>query len=57
MLKVTQQRYMYANFLMSDNSRSITQSFAVTTSWNRIELTFAADTSDPLDDDNGNSLK
>ena len=39
-----------------DNTRSITQSFAVTTSWNRIELTFAADTSDPLDDDNAFSL-
>ena len=39
-----------------DNSRSITQSFAVTTDWNRIELTFAADTSDPLDDDNATSL-
>tara|TARA_R110000803_G_scaffold69774_2_gene132217 strand:+ start:494 stop:1645 length:1152 start_codon:yes stop_codon:yes gene_type:complete len=39
-----------------DNGRSITQSFAVTTSWNRIELTFAADTSDPLDDDNAGSL-
>ena len=40
-----------------DNGRSITQSFAVTTSWNRIELTFAADTSDPLDDDNAASLQ
>ena len=40
----------------SDNSRSIAQAFAVTTSWNRIELTFAADTSDPLDDDNAKSL-
>ena len=39
-----------------DNSRSITQSFAVTTAWNRIELTFAADTSDPLDDDTANSF-
>ena len=39
-----------------DNTRSITQSFAVTTSWNRIELTFAADTSDPLDDDTAFSL-
>ena len=39
-----------------DNNRSITQSFAVTTSWNRIELTFAADTSDPLDDDNAGSF-
>ena len=40
----------------SDNGRHITQSFAVTTSWNRIELTFAADTSDPLNDDNALSL-
>ena len=39
-----------------DNGRHINQSFAVTTAWNRIELTFAADTSDPLDDDNANSL-
>jgi hypothetical protein len=39
-----------------DNNRTIGQSFAVTTSWNRIELTFAADTSDPLDDDNAASL-
>jgi hypothetical protein len=40
-----------------DNGRSIQQSFAVTTVWNRIELTFAADTSDPLDDDNDSSLR
>ena len=39
-----------------DNGRSITQSFAVTTSWNRIELTFPGDTSDPLDDDINSSL-
>ena len=39
-----------------DNGRNNTQSFAVTTDWNRIELTFAADTSDPLDDDNAVSL-
>ena len=39
-----------------DNDRHISQSFAVTTAWNRIELTFAADTSDPLNDDNGASL-
>jgi hypothetical protein len=39
-----------------DNSRTINQAFAVTTAWNRIELTFAADTSDPLDDDNAVSL-
>jgi hypothetical protein len=40
----------------ADNTRTIAQSFAVTTSWNRIELTFAADTSGPLDDDNAVSL-
>ena len=39
-----------------DNDRHISQSFAVTTAWNRIELTFAADTSDPLNDDNGPSI-
>jgi len=39
-----------------DNGRAIAQEFAVTTAWNRIELTFAADTSDPLDDDNARSL-
>ena len=39
-----------------DNNRTIAQAFAVTTDWNRIELTFAADTSDPLDDDNARSL-
>jgi hypothetical protein len=39
-----------------DNTRTINQAFAVTTAWNRVELTFAADTSDPLDDDNGSSL-
>ena len=33
-----------------------TQSFAVTTSWNRIELTFAGDTTGALNDDNGASL-
>ena len=39
-----------------DNNRVIQQSFAVTTSWNRIELTFAADTTDAFDDDNAGSL-
>ena len=40
-----------------DNTRTIEQEFSVTTSWNRIELTFAADTSDPFDDDNATSLQ
>jgi len=42
-----------------DNSRQITKLFAVTTDWNRIELTFPADVDDgssPFDDDNANSL-
>jgi len=43
-----------------DNSRQITKLFAVTTDWNRIELTFPADVDDgssPFDDDNANGLK
>tara|TARA_R110000744_G_scaffold379332_1_gene497098 strand:- start:207 stop:1229 length:1023 start_codon:yes stop_codon:yes gene_type:complete len=40
----------------TDNNRSNTQSFAVTTSWNRIELTFAGDTTGVLDDDNAESI-
>ena len=40
-----------------DNTRSINQAFAVTTSWTRVILTFAADTSDPLGDDANNSLQ
>ena len=42
-----------------DNNRQITKLFAVTTDWNRIELTFPADVDDgssPFDDDNANSL-
>jgi len=37
----------------SDNNRSIGQTFSVTTSWNRVVLTFDADTSGALNDDNG----
>jgi len=40
----------------NDNTRINTQSFAVTTDWNRIELTFAADTTGALGDDNLESL-
>ena len=42
-----------------DNGRTIGQAFAVTTAWNRIELTFAADEDDgssPFDDDTAVSL-
>jgi hypothetical protein len=41
----------------NDNNRQISQTFSVTTSWNRVSLTFAGDTSGVLDDDNGNSLE
>ena len=40
----------------TDNSRTITQAFAVTTSWNRIILTFPGDTTGALADDNASSL-
>ena len=40
-----------------DNTRHIAKTFAVTTSWNRIELTFAGDTTGALDDDNAGSMQ
>ena len=40
-----------------DNSRQISQTFSVTTSWNRVELTFNADTTGAFNDDNGESLQ
>ena len=39
-----------------DNARMNGQAFAVTTDWNRIELTFAGDTTGAFDDDNAASL-
>ena len=39
-----------------DNGRHNTQQFAVTSSWNRISLTFAGDTTGAFDDDNAVSL-
>ena len=41
----------------SDNSRTNGQTFAVTTSWNRIILTFVGDTTGALDNDNALSLR
>tara|TARA_A100000172_G_scaffold40635_2_gene24800 strand:- start:2216 stop:3271 length:1056 start_codon:yes stop_codon:yes gene_type:complete len=41
----------------SDNTRTITQAFSVTTSWNRISLTFPGDTTGAFDDDNAHSLQ
>ena len=40
-----------------DNSRQVSKTFSVTTSWTRVELTFPADTTGALDDDNGGSLQ
>jgi hypothetical protein len=40
-----------------DNSRFIGQEFSVTSSWSRVTLTFNNETSNALDDDNGNSLR
>ena len=39
-----------------DNTRNNTQAFNVTTSWTRVVLTFAADTTGALDDNNAESL-
>ena len=41
----------------NDNDRSVSQSFSVTTSWNRVILTFPADTTGAFDDDNASSLR
>ena len=39
-----------------DNTRHVAQTFSVTSSWNRVELTFPADTTGKFDDDNALSL-
>ena len=41
----------------TDNSRQNSQTFAVTTSWNRIILTFVGDTTGAFDNDNAQSLR
>ena len=40
----------------NDNTRQISKTFNVTTDWTRIELTYPADTTGALDDDNAKSL-
>ena len=40
----------------ADNNRSNNRRFSVTTSWNRVSLTYEGDTTGALDDDNANSL-
>jgi len=44
-------------FQDNDNSRHNTQTFAVTTSWNRVSLTFDGDTTGAFDDDNAASVR
>tara|TARA_R110002096_G_scaffold345160_3_gene538659 strand:- start:321 stop:1418 length:1098 start_codon:yes stop_codon:yes gene_type:complete len=44
-------------FKDNDNNRINTQTFAVTTSWNRVSLTLAPDTTGALDDDNASSFQ
>jgi len=41
----------------TDNTRVVHRRFAVTTDWNRIEVSFPADTTGALDDDNAKSLE
>ena len=41
----------------TDNTRVVHRQFAVTTDWNRIEVSFPADTTGALDDDNAKSLE
>ena len=44
------------SLLDNDNNRSVSKLFSVTTSWNRIELNFPADTTGAFGDDNGAGL-
>ena len=63
--KVTVSFYVKANASATyicelqdnDNARTNGQTFAVTTSWNRIVLTFVGDTTGTLDNDNNLSLR
>jgi len=41
----------------TDNSRTVSKSFSVTTDWTRVELSFPADTTGAFDDDNAASLQ
>jgi len=43
--------------LDADNNRQISKTFAVTTAWTRIIMTFPADTTGAIDDDNAQSLR
>ena len=41
----------------ADNSRYVGKTFSVTTDWTRVKITFPADTTGALDDDNASSLE
>ena len=45
-----------AELFDQDNTRHVAKTFSVTTDWTRIELSFPADTTGGLDDDNARSL-
>ena len=44
-------------FYDNDNNRTCSKLFSTTTSWNRIELTYPADTTGAFDEDNNTSLR
>ena len=46
-----------AGFYDNDNNRQVSKQFAVTTSWNRITLTFPPDTTGVFNDDNALSMQ
>jgi len=45
-----------AELFDKDNSRHVAKTFSVTTDWTRVELSYPADTTGALDDDNADSL-
>ncbi len=45
-----------AELFDGDNSRQVSKAFNVTTDWTRVELSFPADTTGALDDDNATSM-
>ena len=47
---------LYDNDYDGGNARQISKTFSVTTDWTRVELSYPADTTGALDDDNANSL-
>jgi len=56
-VKANAARVVVAELMDGDNTRKIQQKFTTTTGWTRHILTFAADTTGALDDDNAESLQ